>query len=151
MGSAPFDEEGVATRDRALVADGILGGYMLSSYSARKLGLKTTGNAGGSHNLLVSPTVSDGLDALLTRMGTGLVVTELMGQGVNTVTGDYSRGAAGFWVENGTLQYPVAEITIAGNLKQMLRGIVAAGSDVDTRGGVRVGSILLDEMTVAGE
>jgi PmbA protein len=134
-----------------LVADGILGGYMLSSYSARKLGLKTTGNAGGSHNLLVSPTVSDGLDALLTRMGTGLVVTELMGQGVNTVTGDYSRGAAGFWVENGTLQYPVAEITIAGNLKQMLRGIVAAGSDVDTRGGVRVGSILLDEMTVAGE
>jgi PmbA protein len=124
---------------------------MLSSYSARKLGLKTTGNAGGSHNLLVSPTVSDGLDALLTRMGTGLVVTELMGQGVNTVTGDYSRGAAGFWVENGTLQYPVAEITIAGNLKQMLRGIVAAGSDVDTRGGVRVGSILLDEMTVAGE
>jgi PmbA protein len=151
MGSAPFDEEGVATRDRELVADGILGGYMLSSYSARKLGLKTTGNAGGSHNLLVSPTVSDGLDALLTRMATGLVVTELMGQGVNTVTGDYSRGAAGFWVENGTLQYPVAEITIAGNLKQMLRGIVAAGSDVDTRGGVRVGSILLDEMTVAGE
>ncbi|MGA2710401.1 MAG: metalloprotease PmbA [Steroidobacteraceae bacterium] len=151
MGSAPFDEEGVATRDRELIADGTLSGYMLSSYSARKLGLKTTGNAGGSHNLLVSPTVSGGLDALLTRMGTGLVVTELMGQGVNTVTGDYSRGAAGFWVENGALQYPVAEITIAGNLKQMLRGIVAAGSDVDTRGGVRVGSILLDEMTVAGE
>lgn len=151
MGSAPFDEEGVATRDRELIDDGILTGYMLSSYSARKLGLTTTGNAGGSHNLLVAPTVSDGLDALLSRMGTGLMVTELMGQGVNTVTGDYSRGAAGFWVENGSLQFPVAEITIAGNLTQMLRGIVAVGNDVDTRGGVRVGSLLLDEMTIAGE
>ncbi|HMD74226.1 MAG TPA: metalloprotease PmbA [Steroidobacteraceae bacterium] len=151
MGSAPFDEEGVATRNRELVADGVLGGYMLSSYSARKLGLQTTGNAGGSHNLLVAPTMSGGFDALLARMGTGLVVTELMGQGVNTVTGDYSRGAAGFWVEGGSLQYPVAEITIAGNLTQMLRGIVAVGDDVDTRGGVRIGSLLLDEMTIAGE
>jgi PmbA protein len=151
MGSAPFDEEGVATRDRELIDDGILTGYMLSSYSARKLGLTTTGNAGGSHNLLVAPTISDGVDALLSRMGTGLIVTELMGQGVNTVTGDYSRGAAGFWVENGSLQFPVAEITIAGNLTQMLRGIVAVGNDVDTRGGVRVGSLLLDEMTIAGE
>lgn len=151
MGSAPFDEEGVATQNRELVADGVLGGYMLSSYSARKLGLQTTGNAGGSHNLLVAPTMSGGFDALLARMGTGLVVTELMGQGVNTVTGDYSRGAAGFWVEGGSLQYPVAEITIAGNLTQMLRGIVAVGDDVDTRGGVRIGSLLLDEMTIAGE
>jgi PmbA protein len=124
---------------------------MLSSYSARKLGLATTGNAGGSHNLLVAPTASGGFDELLKRMGTGLIVTELMGQGVNTVTGDYSRGAAGFWVENGSLQYPVAEITIAGNLTQMLLGIAAVGSDVDTRGGVRIGSVLLDEMTIAGE
>jgi PmbA protein len=151
MGSAPFDEEGVATRDRELIVDGVLTGYVLSSYSARKLGLATTGNAGGSHNLLVAPTVAGGFEHLLATLGTGLVVTELMGQGVNTVTGDYSRGAAGFWVENGQLQYPVAEITIAGNLTQMLRGIVAVGDDVDTRGGVRVGSVLLDEMTIAGE
>jgi PmbA protein len=151
MGSAPFDEEGVATRDRELIVDGVLTGYVLSSYSARKLGLATTGNAGGSHNLLVAPTVEGGFDHLLATLGTGLVVTELMGQGVNTVTGDYSRGAAGFWVENGKLQYPVAEITIAGNLTDMLRGIVAVGDDVDTRGGVRVGSVLLDEMTIAGE
>ena len=151
MASAPFDEEGVATRDRELVADGVLTGYVLSSYSARKLGLRTTGNAGGSHNLLVAPTVTGGLESLLGRLGTGLVVTELMGQGVNTVTGDYSRGAAGFWVENGVMQYPVAEITIAGNLAAMLAGIVAVGSDVDMRGGVRVGSILLEAMTIAGE
>jgi PmbA protein len=134
-----------------LIVDGVLTGYVLSSYSARKLGLATTGNAGGSHNLLVAPTVVGGFDHLLATLGTGLVVTELMGQGVNTVTGDYSRGAAGFWVENGKLQYPVAEITIAGNLTDMLRGIVAVGDDVDTRGGVRVGSVLLDEMTIAGE
>ena len=107
MASAPFDDEGVATTDRELVAGGVLTGYMLSSYSARKLGLKTTGNAGGPHNLLVAPTVAGGLDALIARLGTGLLVTELMGQGVNTVTGDYSRGAAGFWVENGAIQYPV--------------------------------------------
>src|SRR6266481_1558773 len=151
VGSAPFDDEGVATHDRELVADGILTGYILSSYSARKLGLKTTGNAGGAHNLLVAPTLTGGADALLSRLGTGLLVTELMGQGVNMVTGDYSRGAAGFWVENGSIQYPVAEITIAGNLREMLKGIAAVGDDVDVRGGTRVGSILLQEMTIAGE
>jgi PmbA protein len=151
MGSAPFDEEGVATRDRELVADGVLTGYILSSYSARRLGLATTGNAGGAHNLVVAPTESGGREAMLARLGTGLLVTELMGQGVNGVTGDYSRGAAGFWVEKGALQYPVAEITIAGNLREMLQHIVAVGDDVDLRGGIRVGSILLKEMTIAGE
>jgi PmbA protein len=151
MGSAPFDEEGVATHDRELIADGVLTGYILSSYSARKLGLQTTGNAGGSHNLLVAPNLSGGYAAVLARLGTGLVVTELMGQGVNTVTGDYSRGAAGFWVENGKVEYPVAEITIAGNLSDMLKGIAAVGDDIDTRGGVRVGSVLLEELTIAGE
>jgi PmbA protein len=151
MGSAPFDDEGVATLDRELVADGIVTGYILSSYSARKLGLKTTGNAGGAHNLLVTPTLTGGADALLARLGTGLLVTELMGQGVNMVTGDYSRGAAGFWVENGSIQYPVAEITIAGNVRDMLSGIAAVGDDIDARGGTRVGSILLQEMTIAGE
>ena len=150
LGSAPFDGEGVATRDRELVQDGVLTGYILSTYSARKLGLKTTGNAGGVHNLFVKSGTDD-FAALLRRMGTGLVVTELMGQGVNGVTGDYSRGAAGFWVENGELAYPVHEITIAGNLKEMLRGIVAVGSDVDIRGSVRTGSILLERMTIAGE
>jgi PmbA protein len=151
MGSAPFDDEGVATRNRELVADGILTGYILSSYSARKLGLKSTGNAGGSHNLLVAPSLAGGAAAMLSQLGTGLMVTELMGQGVNTVTGDYSRGAAGFWVENGVLQYPVAEITIAGNLREMLAGIAAVGDDIDARGGTQVGSILLQEMTIAGE
>jgi len=151
MASAPFDDEGVATRDRELVAGGVLTGYILSSYSARKLGLKTTGNAGGSHNLIVAPTLTGGVDAMLSRLGTGLLLTELMGQGVNTVTGDYSRGAAGFWVENGQIQYPVAEVTIAGNLLSMFPGIAAVGDDIDTRGGVRVGSILVDEMTIAGE
>ena len=133
------------------IVDGVLTGYILSSYSARKLGMQTTGNAGGAHNLLVAPNVAGGMDALLTRLGTGLLVTELMGQGVNMVTGDYSRGAAGFWVENGSIQYPVAEITIAGNLRDMLKGIAAVGDDVDARGGTRVGSILLQEMTIAGE
>jgi PmbA protein len=151
MGSAPFDDEGVATHDRELVADGVLTGYILSSYSARKLGLKTTGNAGGAHNLLVEPSLAGGAAAMLDRLGTGLLVTELMGQGVNTVTGDYSRGAAGFWVERGAIQYPVAEITIAGNLRDMFRGIAAVGDDIDARGGTRVGSILLEEMTIAGE
>ncbi len=150
LGSAPFDSEGVFTRDRELVRDGVLTGYILSTYSARKLGLKTTGNAGGVHNLFVKSGPDD-FAALLRRMGKGLVVTELMGQGVNGVTGDYSRGAAGFWVENGELAYPVHEITIAGNLKDMLRNIVAIGSDVDARGSVRTGSILLDRMTIAGE
>lgn len=151
MGSAAFDDEGVATRERELVTDGVLQGYILSSYSARKLGLKTTGNAGGAHNLLVAPTLAGGFDAMLARLDTGLMVTELMGQGVNTVTGDYSRGAAGFWVENGKLQFPVAEITIAGNLGAMFKGIGAVGDDIDARGGIRVGSILLDEMTIAGD
>ena len=151
MASAPFDDEGVATRDRELIAQGVLTGYILSSYSARKLGLQTTGNAGGSHNLIVAPTQSGGLDAMLARLGTGLLLTELMGQGVNTVTGDYSRGAAGFWVENGAIQYPVAEITIAGDLRSMFLGLDAAGDDIDVRGGVRVGSILVREMTIAGE
>ena len=151
MGSAPFDDEGVATHDRELVADGILTGYILSSYSARKLNLETTGNAGGPHNLIVAPSLAGGGDAMLSKLGTGLLVTELMGQGVNMVTGDYSRGAAGFWVENGSIQYPVAEITIAGNLREMLMGIAAVGDDVDLRGGTRVGSILLAEMTIAGE
>jgi PmbA protein len=151
MGSAPFDDEGVATRDRELIADGVLMGYLLSSYSARKLGMQTTGNAGGAHNLLVAPNLAGGLEKLLARLGTGLMVTELMGQGVNMVTGDYSRGAAGFWVENGSLQYPVAEITIAGNLREMLKDIAAVGDDIDARGGTRVGSILLKEMTIAGD
>jgi PmbA protein len=151
IASAPFDDEGVATQDRELVAAGVLAGYILSSYSARKLGLQTTGNAGGSHNLIVAPTLTGGVDAMLLRLGTGLLLTELMGQGVNTVTGDYSRGAAGFWVEKGSIQHPVAEITIAGNLKSMFRGITAAGDDIDARGGIRVGSILVQEMTIAGE
>jgi PmbA protein len=151
MGSAPFDDEGVATHDRELVAAGVLTGYILGSYSARKLKLQSTGNAGGAHNLLVTPTLSGGLDALLKTLGSGLLVTELMGQGVNMVTGDYSRGAAGFWVEGGELQYPVAEITIAGNLRAMLKGIAAVGDDVDLRGGTRMGSVLLGEMTIAGE
>jgi PmbA protein len=151
VGSAPFDDEGVATQDRELVADGVLTGYILSSYSARKLGLQTTGNAGGAHNLIVGANLAGGLPAMMRRLGTGLLVTELMGQGINMVTGDYSRGAAGFWVENGEVQYPVAEITIAGNLREMLSNIAAVGDDVDTRGGIRVGSILLNEMTIAGE
>ncbi len=151
MGSAPFDEEGVATRDRELVSDGVLTGYILSSYSARRLGLTTTGNAGGAHNLVVAPNLPGGAAAMLERLGEGLLVTELMGQGVNAVTGDYSRGAAGFWVQGGEVRYPVAEITIAGNLREMLQDIAAVGDDVDARGGIRVGSILIREMTIAGE
>jgi PmbA protein len=151
MASAPFDSEGVATADRELIAGGVLTGYILSSYSARKLKLKTTGNAGGAHNLIVAPSAAGGMARMLSQLGTGLLVTELMGQGINMVTGDYSRGAAGFWVENGVAQYPVGEITIAGNLRDMLAHISAVGDDVDTRGGIRVGSILLEEMTIAGE
>jgi PmbA protein len=152
LASSPFDQEGAATHDRELVRAGVLEGYVLGSYSARRLGLKTTGNAGGIHNLLVT-TAEGGLDrkALLARLGTGLLVTELMGQGVNGVTGDYSRGASGFWVEKGVIAYPVHEITIAGNLRAMYRDIVALGSDVDTRGGIRTGSVLIGEMTIAGE
>ena len=152
LGSSPFDGEGVSTRDRELVKDGTLQGYVLGSYSARKLGLKTTGNAGGTHNLLVeSKSGGVPLEALMRQLGTGLLVTELMGQGVNGVTGDYSRGASGYWVENGSSVYPVHEITIAGNLKHMYRNIAAIGNDVDLRGSVRVGSILISEMTIAGE
>jgi PmbA protein len=153
LASSPYDAEGVATRDRELVGSGVLSGYVLGSYSARKLGLKTTGNAGGVHNLLVETEASAALDfpALLRQMGTGLYVTELMGQGVNAVTGDYSRGASGFWVDNGVLSHPVHEITIAGNLLEMYRHIVAVGTDVDTQGVVRTGSLLIEGMTIAGE
>ncbi len=150
LGSAPFDQEGVATRDRELVEGGVLLGYVLSTYSARKLGLRTTGNAGGTHNLLVRSR-GRSFDELLRHMGRGLLVTELMGQGVNGVTGDYSRGAAGFWVEDGEVQYPVHEVTIAGNLKDMYRNVVDVGADIDVRGSVRTGSILLEEMTIAGD
>jgi PmbA protein len=152
VASSPFDAEGVATRDRELVRDGVAEGYVLGSYSARKLGLRTTGNAGGVHNLLVES--SEGawpVDALMRRMGNGLLVTELMGQGVNGVTGDYSRGATGFWVENGAIAFPVHEVTIAGNLREMYRDILAVGDDVDTRGGIRTGSLLVGEMTIAGD
>jgi PmbA protein len=150
LGSAPFDAEGCRTRDRELVRNGVLDGYVLDSYSARKLGLRTTGNAGGVHNLIVH-SGSDDLAGLLRRMGRGLMVTELMGQGVNGVTGDYSRGATGFWVEDGVIVHPVNEVTIAGNLRQMYRDLVAVGSDVDLRGSVRTGSLLVAEMTIAGE
>ena len=149
LGSTPFDNEGVATAPRDLVRDGILQGYVLDSYSARKLKMQTTGNAGGVHNLTIEPGKL-GFQELLKQMGTGLFVAELIGYGVNTVTGDYSRGAAGFWVENGELAYPVEEITIAGNLRDMFRGIVAVGSDVDVRGNIRTGSILIDSVTIAG-
>jgi len=150
LGSAPFDNEGVATADRDLVSGGVLQGYVLDSYSARRLGMETTGNAGGTHNLIVE-SGRLGQEALLRELDTGLWVTELMGHGVNLVTGDYSRGASGFWVEKGQIQYPVHEITIAGNLNTMFQNIVAVGSDVDVRGGIRCGSLLLEQMTVAGE
>ena len=152
-GSAPFDEEGVKTRARTVVDAGIVRGYFLSTYSARKLGMRTTGNAGGSHNLVMSSrqtAAGDDLDAMLKKLGTGLFVTELMGQGVNYVTGDYSRGAAGFWVEKGQIAFPVEEITIAGNLRDMLMGIQAVGADAYNYGAKTVGSILVDRMKVAG-
>ena len=147
--SAAFDNEGVATRESALVEGGVLQRYLLGSYSARRLGLESTGNAGGVHNLAIAPNAGD-FDALLRGMGRGLVVTELMGQGVNGVTGDYSRGAAGFFVENGAIAWPVDGITIAGNLRAMFGGIEAVGSDVDPRSHIRTGSILVGRMTVAG-
>jgi PmbA protein len=150
MASGSFDAEGVATQRRELVSNGVLNGYFLGSYSARKLGMQSTGNAGGSHNLLVTPTAG-GLDDMLKRLGTGLYVTELMGHGVNGITGDYSRGAAGFWVENGVIAYPVEEITVAGNLRQIFQSIEAIGSDVEMRGSKRIGSVLVSKMTVAGE
>ncbi|MBT9613419.1 MAG: metalloprotease PmbA [Burkholderiales bacterium] len=150
LASAPFDNEGVTTTDRAVIKDGVLQGYFLSSYSARKLGMKTTGNAGGNHNLIIETSALD-FPGLLKQMGRGLVVTELLGQGVNAITGDYSRGAAGFWVEHGEIQYPVEEITIAGNLKEMFKQIVAVGNDVVVRGARQTGSILIENMTIAGE
>ncbi|MBE7423990.1 MAG: metalloprotease PmbA [Zoogloeaceae bacterium] len=149
LASSPFDEDGVATQDREVVEAGVLKGYFLSTYSARKLGLLNTGNAGGSHNLVVRPGKRD-LVGLAALMGRGLLVTELLGQGVNYVTGDYSRGASGYWIENGEITHPVQEITIAGNLKDMLRGIVAVGNDVLVRGSKQTGSILVGRMTVAG-
>ena len=149
MASVPYDGEGVATYDRDIVTDGVLQGYVLSSYSARRLGLETTANAGGAQNLIIPGNV-EGVDALLADMGTGLLVEELIGQGVNTVTGDYSRGAVGHWVEDGEISHPVHEVTIAGNLRDLYQRIVAVGRDEDTRGGIRCGSILVDEMTIAG-
>lgn len=150
LASSPFDNEGVATKPRTLVKNGVLQGYMLSSYSARKLGMVSTGNAGGNHNLIVNHSDLD-FNAMLKTMGTGLLVTELLGHGINMVTGDYSRGAAGFWVENGVIVHAVEEITIAGNLKDMLNQIVAIGNDVLVQGSKQVGSILIENMTVAGD
>ncbi len=150
LGSSAFDGEGVATRARDLVSGGVLQGYVLDSYSARKLGMRTTGNAGGVRNLRIDSGPLD-RDALLKEMGTGLLVTELMGHGINSVTGDYSRGASGFWVENGEILYPVEEITVAGNLKEMYQNLLAVGADVDTRGSTQSGSWLIERMTVAGD
>ncbi len=153
MGSSPFDEEGVRTTARDVVRGGVLQGYFLSTYTARKLGMVTTGNAGGSHNLVLRSTRTTGRDnlkAMLRKMGTGLLVTELIGQGVNYVTGDYSRGAFGYWVKNGQIQHAVEEITIAGNLKEMFSQIVGVGSDVITRGSKTTGSILIEQMAIAG-
>jgi len=150
LASTPFDDEGVATRAREVVKDGVVQGYFLGTYSARKLGLKSTGNAGGNHNLELRDTGAD-FAGMLKALGTGLLVTELMGHGINPVTGDYSRGAAGFWVEKGEIAYPVQEITIAGNLKDMFRGIAAVGNDVVRRGSRYCGSILIDRMTIAGD
>jgi len=149
LGSSAFDGDGVAPKNRDLVQSGVLKGYVLDVYSARKLGLRTTGNAGGVHNLTIDSGNQD-LPALMRDMGRGLLVTELIGFGVNTVTGDYSRGASGFWIEHGEIQYPVEEITIAGNLRDMFRAISAVGNDMDVRGNIRSGSILIDSMTIAG-
>ena len=150
LGSSAYDSEGVATKTRDIVSEGILRSYVLATYSAKKLGLQSTGNAGGVRNLMIDPGQDD-FDGMLKQLGTGLLVTELMGQGVNMLTGDYSRGAAGFWVENGQIQYPVEEITIAGNLKDMFKNIVAIGNDIDYRGSTRTGSILVEQMSIAGQ
>lgn len=149
-GSAPFDNDGMATTPRELVCNGVLKGYILSAYSARRLGMAPTGNAGGVHNLLVKPGGSD-LDGLIRQMNKGLLITETIGFGVNNVTGDYSKGVSGFWIENGEVQYPVEEITIAGNLKDMFMHIIETGNDIDRRGNVQTGSILIENMMVAGE
>ena len=150
LASTPFDSEGVRTQNLEIIQDGVLQTYLLTSYSGRKMGMQSTGHAGGIHNWLVKPNLTGGLTALLRQMGTGLLVTDVMGQGVNIVTGDYSRGAAGFWVENGEIQYPVAEITIAGQLKDMLKNIVAVADDVEDRSNIQTGSILLDKMKISG-
>ncbi|MBV7387302.1 metalloprotease PmbA [Pasteurellaceae bacterium TAE3-ERU1] len=150
LASTPFDSEGVKTQTCVIIESGVLQTYLLTTYSAKKLGLQSTGHAGGIHNWRVSPNVQGGLTALLAQMGTGLLVTELMGQGVNLVTGDYSRGAAGFWVENGEIAYPVSEITIAGNLSDMLANMVSMSDDIEHRSNIQSGSILLDEMKISG-
>ncbi|KEQ19069.1 metalloprotease PmbA [Endozoicomonas numazuensis] len=150
LGSASFDNDGLATRSKDFISEGILTHYLLGTYSARKLGMESTANSGGVNNLFLDSN-ADGKEELLKQMGTGLLVTELMGQGVNTVTGDYSRGAGGYWVENGIIQYPVSEVTIAGSLKDMFMNIVAAGNDYDRRGNIQTGSVLISEMTLAGK
>ena len=150
LASTPFDSEGVRTQNLEIIQDGVLQTYLLTSYSGRKMGMQSTGHAGGIHNWLVKPNLMGGLTALLRQMDTGLLVTDVMGQGVNIVTGDYSRGAAGFWVENGEIQYPVAEITIAGQLQDMLKNIVAVADDVEHRSNIQTGSILLDKMKISG-
>ena len=150
LASTPFDSEGVRTLSREIIEQGILQTYLLTSYSGRKLAMQSTGHAGGIHNWLVKPNSEGGLTTLLRQMGTGLLVTDLMGQGVNMVTGDYSRGASGFWVENGEIQYPVAEITIAGSLKEMLRNIVAVADDIEHRSNIQTGSILLEALKISG-
>ncbi len=150
LASTPFDSEGIRTQRRNIVQDGVLQTWLLTSYSARKLGLQSTGHAGGIHNWRIAGQ-GDDFKAMLRKLDKGLLVTELMGQAVSGITGDYSRGAAGFWVENGEIQYPVSEITIAGNLKDMLRNMVSIGSDIETRSNIQCGSIILPEMKIAGE
>ncbi|HHF5435116.1 metalloprotease PmbA [Haemophilus influenzae] len=150
LASTPFDSEGVRTQDREIVEDGVLQTYLVTSYSGKKLGMPSTGHAGGIHNWLVKPNLTGGLTALLRQMETGLLVTDVMGQGVNIITGDYSRGASGFWVENGEIQYPVAEITIAGQLQDMLKNMVAIADDIEHRSNIQTGSILLDKMKISG-
>ncbi len=150
LASSAFDDDGVATVERKVIENGVVQGYFLGSYSARKLGMRTTGNAGGTHNLVMHNAAPMEFKDLLKKMGTGLLVTELMGQGVNSVTGDYSRGASGYWVEQGEIAFPVEEITIAGNLKEIFRGVLAIGNDVVVRGSKQCGSVLIDRMTVAG-
>ncbi|HHF3442351.1 TPA: metalloprotease PmbA, partial [Haemophilus influenzae] len=150
LASTPFDSEGVRTQDREIVENGVLQTYLVTSYSGKKLGMPSTGHAGGIHNWLVKPNLTGGLTALLRQMGTGLLVTDVMGQGVNIVTGDYSRGASGFWVENGEIQYPVAEITIAGQLQDMLKNMLAVADDIEHRSNIQTGSILLDKMKISG-
>ena len=150
LASTPFDSEGGRTQNLEIIQDGVLQTYLLTSYSGRKMGMQSTGHAGGIHNWLVKPNLTGGLTALLRQMSTGLLVTDVMGQGVNIVTGDYSRGAAGFWVENGEIQYPVAEITIAGQLQDMLKNIIAVSDDIEHRSNIQTGSILLNKMKISG-